>query len=459
MTKPVSKVREAKLELYRKKGKIHAKAVSGRFNTLRWAMVWLTQALFYGACWLQYDAGSGARQAILFDIAERKFHLFGLTLWPQDALLLAIALILAATGLFFVTALAGRVFCGFVCPQTVYTMLFTWIEAKVEGDHLARLKLDQAPMGAETLARRVVKHGLWLVLAGWTGFTFVGYFTPIRELAGNLATWNVGAWEGFWVLFYAAFTYVQAGFAREAVCQHMCPYSRFQGVMFDAATRTVSYDVGRGEPRGKQQGSGAGDCIDCGLCVQVCPTGIDIRDGLQYQCINCGLCADACDEVMTKFAKPVGLIRFASELELVGAPRTERRPRLAAYAGLIGACVTLGGWTLSQRSPLLVDVLRDRGNLARETPEGRIENAYTLKLLNRAEASRDFEVEVSGLPGIAVVGEKTFASEAGSVRAVQVTVSAPAEAANSGIRPIAFQIKAKQDPAARVVEKSTFILP
>jgi cytochrome c oxidase accessory protein FixG len=458
MTKPVSKVREAKLELYRKKGKIHAKAVSGRFDTLRWAMVWLTQIVFYGACWLQFDAGSGARQAILFDIAERKFHLVGLTLWPQDALLLAIALILTATGLFFVTALAGRVFCGFVCPQTVYTILFTWIEAKVEGDHLARLKLDQSPMSAEKLARRAAKHGLWLVLAGWTGFTFVGYFTPIRELAGNLATWNVGAWEGFWVLFYAAFTYVQAGFAREAVCQHMCPYSRFQGVMFDRATRTVSYDTGRGEPRGKQQGSRAGDCIDCGLCVQVCPTGIDIRDGLQYQCIDCGLCADACDEVMTKVAKPVGLIRFASELELAGATRPSGRPRLAVYGGLMGAFVILGGWTLSQRSLLLVDVLRDRGSLARETAEGRIENAYTLELMNRVEMPRDFEVAVSGLSGIAIVGKKAFSSEAGSVRAVQVTVSAPADG-TAGIRPIAFQIKAKQDPAIQVVEKSTFILP
>ncbi|MBL8437950.1 MAG: cytochrome c oxidase accessory protein CcoG [Zoogloeaceae bacterium] len=460
MTKPVSKVREAKLELYRKKGKIHAKAVSGRFNTLRWAMVWLTQIVFYGACWLQYDAVGGARQAILFDIAERKFHLFGLTLWPQDALLLAIALILAAMGLFLVTALAGRLFCGFVCPQTVYTMLFTWIEAKVEGDHLARLKLDQAPMSAEKLARRVTKHGLWLVLAGWTGFTFVGYFTPIRELAGHLATWNVGPWEGFWVLFYAAFTYVQAGFAREAVCQHMCPYSRFQGVMFDAGTRTVSYDVGRGEPRGKAlQDMPAGDCIDCGVCVQVCPTGIDIRDGLQYQCINCGLCADACDEVMTKVAKPVGLIRFASELELTGTPRASGRPRLAVYGGLMAVFIGLGGWTLGQRSPLLVDVLRDRGSLAREGADGRIENAYTLKLMNLVEAPRDFEVAVSGLPGIDIVGTREFASEAGSVKAVQVTVSAPADGAGSGVRHIAFEIRAKQDPAARVVEKSTFFLP
>jgi cytochrome c oxidase accessory protein FixG len=455
MQQPVSKVREAKLELYRKKGKIHAREVRGRFNTLRWAMVWFTQIIFYGTCWLQW----GGRQAVLFDIAERKFHLFGLVLWPQDALLLAIALILAATGLFLVTALAGRLFCGFACPQTVYTSIFTWIEARVEGDHLARLKLDQAPWTPRKLARRAAKHGLWLLLAGWTAISFVGYFTPIRELLPAIAGWTVGPWEGFWVIFYGLFTYLQAGFAREAVCQHMCPYSRFQGVMFDRNTRTVSYDAGRGEPRGKgPQGRAAGDCIDCGLCVQVCPTGIDIRDGLQYQCINCGLCADACDEVMIKVAKPVGLIRFASEAELAGTPRSGQ-PRLAVYAGLIGVFVALGVWTVSQRSLLLVDVLRDRGSLARESAEGRIENAYTLKLMNRAEAPRDFEVEVSGLPGIAIVGAKQFASEAGSIRAVQVTVSAPADGAPPGIRPIAFQIQARQDPATRVVEPSTFVLP
>ncbi|MBN8281708.1 cytochrome c oxidase accessory protein CcoG [Zoogloea sp.] len=452
MNKPVSKVREARLELYRKKGKIHAREVSGRFNTLRWGMVWLTQIIFYGACWLQWDG----RQALWFDIPHEKFHLFGLVLWPQDALLLAIALILAATGLFLVTALAGRLFCGFACPQTVYTSIFMWIETRVEGDHLARLRLDQAPLGPRKLGLKAAKHGLWLLFAGWTGITFVGYFTPIRELLPALVGWSVGHWEGFWVLFYALFTYLQAGFAREAVCQHMCPYSRFQGVMFDANTRTVSYDATRGEPR---KGKGGGDCIDCGICVQVCPTGIDIRDGLQYQCINCGLCVDACDEVMTRVAKPLGLIRFASEQELAGMPRRGGRPRLAVYGGLIGVFVALGAWTATQRSLLLVDVLRDRGSLAREATDGRIENAYTLKLANLAEMPRDFEVEVSGLPGIELVGARRFAGEAGSIRAVQVTVAAPADGGLSGARPITFQVRAADDPATRVTEKSTFVLP
>ena len=463
MSQSVSKVRAARLDFYRKKGKIHARETSGRFNTLRWAMVWLTQIVFYGSCWLNWYSNGLSRQAVLFDIAHEKFYLFGLVLWPQDALLLAIVLILAATGLFLATAMAGRVFCGFACPQTIYTLIFTWVEARVEGDHVARLKLDQAPWSFRKLLLRSTKHGLWFLIAAWTGITFVGYFTPIRELLPALPAWEVGPWEAFWLIFYSAFTYVQAGLAREAVCQHMCPYSRFQGTMFDDTMQTVSYDVVRGEPRNlRRQTANVGDCIDCGICVQVCPTGIDIRDGLQYQCINCGLCADACDDVMLKTGSPRGLIRFASERELAGQPAARGwsgRPRVAVYAVLLLVFSAWGVWTVSQRPLLLVDVLRDRGALLRETADGRIENAYTLKLMNLAEAPRDFIVEVSGLPDLAIVGARQFAAEAGSIKVISLTVSLPNDAAHSGIQPILFHLSAKQDAAINVVEKSSFALP
>lgn len=462
MSKPSSKVREAKLELYRKRGKIHAKATSGRFNTLRWAMVWFTQIIFYGTCWLNWDAGF-TRQAVLFDIAHEKFYLFGLVLWPQDALLLAIVLILAATALFFVTAMAGRLFCGFACPQTVYTSIFIWIEAKVEGDHLARLKLDQSPISVRKLAIKSIKHGLWFLFAAWTAITFVGYFTPIRELLPAIPTWSVGPWEGFWLIFYSAFTYVQAGLAREAVCQHMCPYSRFQGVMFDPTTKNVSYDAKRGEPRNvRRQDGKTGDCIECGICVQVCPTGIDIRDGLQYECINCGLCIDACNQVMTKVGAPTGLIRFMSEKEVAGEVQTKgltKRPRVAIYASLLAVFSILGAWTLADRSLLLVDVLRDRGNLYRETGEGNIENAYTVKLMNLDEAPRNFIITVGGLPGIAVVGEQEFTVERGSIRPLFMTVAMPNNGEARGIQPIKFHIAAKDAPGIAVQEKSSFILP
>jgi cytochrome c oxidase accessory protein FixG len=463
MSKSVSKVREAKLELYRKKGKIHAKATSGRFNSLRWAIVWFTQIVFYGSCWLTWESNGLTRQAVYFDIARQKLHLFGLVLWPQDALLFAFALIVAATALFFVTALAGRLFCGFACPQTVYTAIFTWIEARVEGDHLARLKLDQGPLTARKLFVKATKHGLWFLVAAWTAITFVGYFTPIRELLPNVLAWQLGPWEAFWLIFYGAFTFVQAGLAREAVCQHMCPYSRFQGVMFDPATRNVSYDRARGEPRsGPRQAGAGGDCIDCGICVQVCPTGIDIRDGLQYQCINCGLCIDACDEVMTRTGTPTGLIRFASEHELVGGPKARGargRARVLIYASLLLVFSLLGAATLAERPLLRVDVLRDRGALLRETGDGKIENAYTVKIMNLEEAPREFSLRVAGVPGIAIVGAQEFPVDAGSIQPVLVTVAAPGDTALSGIQPITFHVAAKDDPATSVEEKSSFVLP
>jgi len=468
MHSPSTRAQAARIEFYRKTGKIHPRTVSGRFDTWRWALVWITQISFYGACWLSWDD----RQAVLFHTAERKFYLFGLVLWPQDALLPALLLIVSATALFLVTMLAGRVFCGFACPQTVYTTIFRWVEQRVEGDHLARMRLDQSPATPRKLGLKGAKHAVWLAIALWTGITFVGYFTPIRELLWNLGPGELGPWEGFWVFFYAGFAYLQAGFAREAVCLHMCPYARFQSVMFDRDTRSVSYDAGRGEPRkglrvaasAATAGAPRGDCVDCSLCVQVCPTGIDIRDGLQYQCINCGLCADACDDVMTRIGTPTGLIRFASERELAApgvAPPSSvlRHPRAAAYAGLLAAFVALGGWLLAQRIPLHVDVLRDRRALLHEAADGSIENAYTLKLANMEEAPRSFRIRVEGPADARLVGPDIVPVDAGSVLPVPLRVAASPQPERSGAQPVHFTIEAVDDPRVRVTEQTSFLRP
>lgn len=467
MNQAVSKEREARLAFSRKQGKVHAKSVEGRFNTARWTMVWLTQIVFYGACWLPWHTEAGTRQAILFDIANERLYLFDLVLWPQDGLLLAFILILAATALFFVTAMAGRLFCGFACPQTVYTSIFVWIERKIEGDYLARKRLDASSKSMRKLSIKAVKHGIWGVVAAWTAITFVGYFTPIQALLPNIARLQTGPWETFWLIFYAIFTYVQAGLAREAVCQHMCPYSRFQGVMIDSDTTSVSYDPLRGEPRGTLRRSGhnndQGACVDCGICVQVCPTGIDIRNGLQYQCINCGLCIDGCDQVMDRIEAPRGLIRFMSENDLAGKPaRTHRRlmrPRVLIYASLLLLFSAMTLWGINERTLLLLEVHRDRGNLMRETTEGRIENAYTLKLINREEVPRILHIGVSGLAGLRIDGTDTFAVAPGSLRTVSLTVSVPHTNMPAGAQLIEFNAEALHGQAPTVREPSTFILP
>jgi len=474
------RAQSARIEFYRKTGKIHPRTVAGRYNSLRWAMVWLTQIIFYGACWLRWDG----RQAVLFDIAERKFYLFGLVLWPQDALLLAVLLIASATALFFVTALAGRVFCGFACPQTVYTAIFRWVEEKVEGDHLARMRLDQAPASARKSVLKGAKHSLWLAIALWTGISFVGYFSPIDDLLPRLLAAEPGPWEGFWVYGYATFTYLQAGFAREMVCLHMCPYSRFQGVMVDPQTKNVAYDSARGEPRGpigKKQAAtlkaatatastaaasggrtAQGDCVDCALCVQACPTGIDIRAGFQYACINCGLCIDACDEVMTRIGIPTGLIRFAPEQTTArasGIPSALHRPRVQAYLALLAVLILAGVWLLSTRTPLTVDVLHDRQTLSRLTTDGRIENDYTLKVANMLEQPRRFRLQVDGPVGVHVAGSDTFEVPAGSVRALPVTLSLAADTDLHGAQSIHLVIDAVDGTPTRAVERTVFILP
>lgn len=458
------------IDLFEKHRKVYPRAVTGRFASLRWVMVWVTQLVFYGLPWIPW----GDRQAVLFDLGARKFYLFGLVMWPQDFIFLALLLIICAFGLFLVTAVAGRVWCGYACPQTVYTEIFMWIERRIEGDRIARMKLDAGPWNVDRVWRKTAKQAAWIAVALWTGFTFVGYFTPIRTLAGEIATLSLGPWETFWVLFYGFATYGNAGFMREQVCKYMCPYARFQSAMFDRDTLIIGYDPARGEARGSRSRKadrhalGLGDCIDCGLCVQVCPTGIDIRNGLQYDCIACGACVDVCDDVMGKMQYPKGLIRYTTQRALdsgadAGGADTRAlwrrllRPRTVVYTVVLLAIAAgfVGGIAL--RAPVRVDVLRDRNTLA-EVVEDRIENAYRLQMMNMTERPARYVVTVAGLPGARIVSPDEVRLESTESRALPVRVQVPAASLSSGARRIEF-IVTDPERGTSVRERSSFIVP
>jgi len=462
--------KEAVIKMYAARPDIHPREVKGTFATLRRVCVWLTQLLFYGLPWLSMHG----RQAVLFDLGARKFHLFGLVLWPQDFIYLAGLLIISAYGLFLVTAVAGRVWCGYACPQTVYTEIFLWIERRIEGDRSARIRLDRQPWSLEKLGKRGGKHLAWGTVALWTGFTFVGYFTPIRTLAEAALHMTLGPWEAFWVVFYGLATYGNAGWLREQVCKYMCPYARFQSAMFDRDTLIVSYDTARGEPRGAaraalaggKDGAGVkGDCIDCSLCVQVCPVGIDIRNGLQYECIGCAACVDACSGVMDKVGKPRGLIRYATENALAQGWDAWRigsriaRPRTIGY-GLVFVLMAVGMSTaLLRRTPLKLDVIRDRGSMGREVEDGRIENVYRLQLMNTAERPHWFRITVKGIDSAAVVDDALVEMAGASARAVPVRVRVDRAAVVTGSNRLSFTATAVEDPALSVTEQAVFIVP
>ncbi|MBS0344115.1 MAG: cytochrome c oxidase accessory protein CcoG, partial [Proteobacteria bacterium] len=433
------------------------------------AMVWATQLFFYGMPWLEW----GGRQALLFDLASRRFYILGLVLYPQDLIYLSGLLVVSALSLFLFTAVAGRLWCGYACPQTVYSEIFLWVERHVEGERSARIRLDGESLSLEKLVKKWFKHLVWLAIALWTGFTFVGYFTPIRELAMAFLQTHMGGWEIFWVLFYGLATYGNAGFMREQVCKYMCPYARFQGAMFDHDTLIVSYDPARGEPRGpldKKSRPAAlartnGDCIDCSLCVQVCPTGIDIRKGQQYECIGCGLCVDACDQVMDKISRPRGLIRYSTENGLAqGWDRARMlrrvlRPRVLVY-GVVLLALGLGlAASLVVRMPLKVDVVRDRAALARIVAGGRLENIYRLQLMNATEKEQVLRVQAHGLAGLAVADEEPFAVGPAQARWVAVRLQLPAEQAQQpGSHPVYFDV-GNADGSLHVSEKSIFLVP
>jgi cytochrome c oxidase accessory protein FixG len=457
---------EATESLYEAQKKIYPRAVTGLFARWRWGVVFFTQVLFYGLPWLQW----GQRQAMLFDLGARRFYIFGYVLYPQDFIYLTGLLVISALSLFLFTAVAGRLWCGFACPQTVYTEMFLWIERKVEGDRNARMRLDGSAMSIEKLVKKWFKHILWGSLALWTGFSFVGYFTPIRELGLEFLQTRMGSWEVFWVFFYGLATYGNAGFLREQVCKYMCPYARFQSAMFDRDTLIVSYDATRGEPRGSRSRKAdpaalsLGACIDCDLCVHVCPTGIDIRKGLQYECIGCGGCVDVCNTVMDKMNYPRGLIRFSTQNAITKGWshkdiwRHILRPRVLLYGTVLASLCIAVTWSLAVRTPLRVDVVRDRGTLSRIVEGGRIENVYRLQIMNATEQAQEYRIAVEGIPGIAVASETEVKVGPAESRWVAVRLQTPYDAAPPGSHPIHFDVGMEHGDA-HVSEKSVFLVP
>ncbi len=449
-------------QLYAKRQKVFPREVHGIFAGLRTSAVFILLGLYYVVPWLRWNE----RQAILFDLPERKFYLFGLTIWPQDFIYLSALLIVAALALFFFTALAGRLWCGYACPQTVWTEVFLWIERKIEGSRQKQIKLDKAPWNAHKITIKGSKHSIWILFSLWTGFTFVGYFTPVLELGDKILNFDTGPWETFWVLFYGFVTYGNAGWLREQVCIYMCPYARFQSAMVDENTLIISYDTARGEPRGARKRNvdpvekDLGSCIDCSICVQVCPVGIDIRDGLQYQCIGCAACIDACDDVMEKMGYAKGLVRYTTENSLEGQETRIMRPRMVVYATIMLVAVYSILYGLLTRDVVSLDVIRDRNALYRETGDGKIENVYTLKIINMSESPHLFSVNLDGLDNASLVMENTAVQvEGGTVFSHVVRVRVAPGDLKQQSNSFNFQITASENDGLSAVETASFVGP
>jgi cytochrome c oxidase accessory protein FixG len=446
--------------LYVAHEKVYPREITGRFARLRALSVWVLLGIYYLFPWLDWNG----RQAVLFDLPARKFFIFGLVFWPQDFIFLTWLLIIAALALFFFTAVAGRLWCGYACPQTVWTETFLWMERLTEGDRNARQKLDRGPWNLDKLARKSAKQALWVSFALWTGFTFVGFFTPIRTLVGEVWSLSLGPWETFWILFYGFATYGNAGYLREQVCKYMCPYARFQSAMFDRDTLIITYDRERGEPRGARKrgtdarSQGVGDCIDCTWCVQVCPTGIDIREGLQIECIACAACIDACDEVMDKMGSPRGLIRYTTQQALDHQPTRLLRPRVLIYAGLLGALVVGFVVTLALRSPVSLDVIRDRNSLYRLTEDGRVDNVYTLRILNKTEREQTFRIEARGGSPLELLPQREYTVGSGAVYSLPLRVRRAAYEP-LGAETIQITVRSVADPEVHATTDARFLAP
>ncbi len=447
---------------YAKHQKIYPRKVSGVFASLRTTGVLTLLGLYYFVPWLNWDN----RQAVLFDLPARKFYVFGITFWPQDFFYLAMLLIIAGLALFFFTTLAGRLWCGYACPQTVWTEIFLWFERMIEGNRSQQIKLDKADWDSRKLRLKVTKQIVWVLFAFWTGFTFVGYFTPIDVLGNALLSFSTGPWETFWIIFYGFATYGNAGWMREQVCIYMCPYARFQSAMFDRDTLIISYDGQRGDPRGsRKKGAdpsslGLGDCIDCTLCVQVCPTGIDIRDGLQYECIGCAACIDVCNGVMDQMGYQKGLVRYTTENTIEGNKTHIFRPRIVIYALLLTALTGLLLFLIATRSPVELDIMRDRNTLYRELPGGLVENVYTLRAINKSNIDRIYQLSATGLEGLELIGKHTVVNiPAGGVTEINVNLRLDPAVLKRPSNKIQFILESGDGEPVKTIQESRFIGP
>ncbi len=436
---------------------IYVRNVQGRWSQLRQRLGGFLVVLFILLPWFSWHG----RQAIWVDIPSQKIHLFSLVLWPQDLIIMALLFMLAAMGLFWLTTWLGRVWCGYACPQTIWTYLFIWCEERFEGSRNQRITLDKGPWTWNKLRRKGLKHSAWLVISFITALTFLSYFNPVALLYRHVLSGQASVTVYGFTLFFMVATYLNAGWLRETMCMHMCPYARIQAVMFDNKSYLVDYDAARGEERGprrRQQNPaslGLGDCVDCNLCVQVCPAGIDIRQGLQYECINCGACIDACDQVMVSMGYRQGLIRYISEHQKKGRSIQIRRPKLWAYGGAcIGLIVAIFALMVNLK-PMAFDVLRDRNVLYRMNDQGWTENTYTLKVMNKSEETQLVQLSLRDLPEHRWQGTQQISLTAGESQLVPITIAAKVTGDSLAIKPITFIAK-QQLNGIEIEQKSRF---
>ncbi len=412
---PDNKKEQVNSSLYSKHLKVYPQRITGTFRQFKWMVLGTLLGFYYVVPWIRWDRGTGVPdQAVLLDMAGRRGYFFDIEIWAQEVYYLTGILILAAVGLFLATALAGRVWCGFTCPQTVWTDLFLWAERLIEGDRNKRIKLDSSPLTISKAAKKITKHFLWIVISLATGGVWIFYFVDAPTAAIELLNGTASSTIYGFVALFAGFTYLLAGWAREQVCIYMCPWPRFQGSMFDEDTLLVTYEEWRGEPRGKakQKDNKLGDCVDCGLCVNVCPTGTDIRLGQQFTCIGCALCIDACNSIMSKLDRPANLIAYDSISNQLsraeGRPAKKRffRPRVLAYVVILVAVVGIMALSLATRNRIEINIQRDRSPLFVTLSNGDIRNGYTFKILNMESHGNSYALRVDELKGarINVIG-------------------------------------------------------